>query len=241
MKKALFFALLSWKACPAWAVSTQPVATGSVLSALWLTALLTAVVHTIAGPDHYLPFIAIAKSRGYSLRKTLFWTFVCGLGHIGSALLIALGFIYFSHWLSEAQFGWIEDNRADMAAYALIGLGAAYLLWALRHRWLHKHHKHLDKPDDKQNITVWVLFIIFVLGPCEALLPILTAASVLGGTAVISSTLIFSAATIATMMLAVSAGLLGINALRLNVLDSHAHELAGGIIIACGLGMLLGL
>ena len=117
MKKALFFALLSWKACPAWAVSTQPVATGSVLSALWLTALLTAVVHTIAGPDHYLPFIAIAKSRGYSLRKTLFWTFVCGLGHIGSALLIALGFIYFSHWLSEAQFGWIEDNRADMAAW----------------------------------------------------------------------------------------------------------------------------
>ena len=49
------------------------------LSALLVTALLTAVIHTITGPDHYLPFIAIAKSRDYSLKKTLFWTFVCGL------------------------------------------------------------------------------------------------------------------------------------------------------------------
>ena len=69
----------------------------STLSALWLTAFLTAVIHTITGPDHYLPFIAIAKSRNYSLRKTLLWTLICGLGHIGSALFIALGFVYLSH------------------------------------------------------------------------------------------------------------------------------------------------
>ena len=50
------------------------------LSALWITAFLTAVVHTITGPDHYLPFIAIAKSKNYSLKKTMLWTFVCGLG-----------------------------------------------------------------------------------------------------------------------------------------------------------------
>lgn len=105
------------------------VAPGSTLSAIWLAALLTAVVHTIMGPDHYLPFIAIAKSKGYSIKKTLLWTFVCGIGHIASALLIALIFIYFSHWLSRENFVWIEENRGNVAAYALIGLGAAYLLW----------------------------------------------------------------------------------------------------------------
>ena len=113
------------------------------ITVLWLTAFLTAVIHTITGPDHYLPFIAIAKSRDFSLKKTLLWTFICGLGHIGSALLIALGFVYLSHFLTDTQFAWIEDNRSDLAAYALIGLGGAYLLWALRHRWLHKHgHAH---------------------------------------------------------------------------------------------------
>lgn len=219
------------------------VSTDITLPAIWLTAFLTAVLHTIMGPDHYLPFIAIGKSRGYGLRKTLLWTFVCGVGHIASALLLALVFIYFSHWLSKENFAWIEENRGNVAAYALIGLGAAYLLWALRHRLKHRHNAdhHLPAPDGKKNISVWVLFIIFVLGPCEALLPILMASSVLGGYAVISGTVIFSVATIATMMLAVTLGILGVNALRLNRLEAYAHEIAGGTIMACGLAIICGL
>ena len=65
------------------------------------------------GPDHYLPFIAIGKSRGYGLKKTLLLTLVCGIGHIVSALLIALVFIYFSQWLSAENFAWIEENRGE--------------------------------------------------------------------------------------------------------------------------------
>ncbi len=214
------------------------------LTALWLAALLTAVVHTIMGPDHYLPFVAIAKSRGYSLKKTLLWTFICGIGHIASALVIALIFIYFSNWLSQENFMWIEDNRGNLAAYTLIGFGAAYLLWALKHRWQHKHNsQHHHFPDDtgRKSISVWVIFIIFVLGPCEALLPILTAASVLGTSAVVSSTILFSVATIATMMAAVTLGLLGIKALRFEALENYAHEIAGGTIMACGLAIIFGL
>lgn len=216
----------------------------ATLSALWMTSLLTAVIHTIMGPDHYLPFVAIGKSRGYRLKTTLLWTFICGIGHIVSALLIALAFIYFSHWLSEENFTWIEDNRGNIAAYSLIGLGAAYLLWALKHRWQHKHnlkHQHFPVNADSKDISVWVLFIIFVLGPCEALLPILTASSVLGVYAVISSTIIFSIATISTMMLAVTLGTLGINALRFNRLEAYAHEIAGGTIMACGIAIICGL
>lgn len=219
-------------------------ADGSSLSAIWLAAFLTAVIHTIMGPDHYLPFVAIAKSRGYSLKKTLLWTLLCGIGHIASALVIAILFIYFSHWLSAENFAWVEENRGDIAAYALVGLGAAYLLWALRHRWLNRHEGslcHLPDSDGNKNITVWIIFIIFVLGPCEALLPILTASSVLGVSAIVSSTVIFSVATIATMMLAVTLGILGINALRFNRLEPYTHEIAGGTIMACGLAIICGL
>lgn len=244
MKKTIFVFLLA-AGMPALAFAAAGgVSAQTALSALWVTALSTAVIHTIAGPDHYLPFIAIAKSRGYDMKKTLLWTFVCGIGHIASALLIALAFIYFSHWLSEEKFTWIEENRGSIAAYALIGLGAAYLLWALRHRLLHKHgaaHGHLPDTMKDKNITVWILFIIFVLGPCEALLPILTASSVLGTEAVISCTVIFSVATIATMMLAVACGLRGLSALRFEKLGNYAHEIAGGTIMACGLAIIFGL
>lgn len=242
MKKFVIATLMMCFAGSAFAAEKLNIGVETTVSALWIAALLTAVVHTIAGPDHYLPFIAIAKSRGYSLKRTLLWTFVCGIGHIGSALLIALAFIFFSHWLSEENFVWIEDNRGNIAAYALIGLGAAYLLWAVRHKLLHKNgqeHDHL--PQKNKNITVWVVFIIFVLGPCEALLPILTASSVMGTAAVVSSTVIFSIATIVTMMMAVTLGLLGINTLRFNRLEKYAHEIAGGTIMACGVAILCGL
>ena len=248
MKKATILTIMMLLvASSAWAAENS--SAELTITALWLTAFLTAVIHTITGPDHYLPFIAIAKSRNFSLKKTLLWTFICGLGHIGSALLIALGFVYLSHFLTDTQFAWIEDNRSDLAAYALIGLGGAYLLWALRHRWLHKHghahhHGHAmhggTEIQDK-NITVWVVFIIFVLGPCEALLPILTASSVMGIGAVISSTVIFSIATIATMLIAVTFGYLGLKALRFKKLEAYAHELAGATIMACGIAILCGL
>ena len=50
-------------------------ATQLTVSALLLTAFITAVVHTVTGPDHYLPFIAIAKSRNYGLKKNVILDF----------------------------------------------------------------------------------------------------------------------------------------------------------------------
>ena len=86
-----------------------------------------------------------------------------------------------------------------------------------------------------------MLFIIFVFGPCEALLPILTASSVMGWSAVVSSTFIFSTATIVTMIAAVGLGYYGLEALRFKKLEAYAHELAGATIMACGLMILCGL
>lgn len=81
----------------------------------------------------------------------------------------------------------------------------------------------------------------FIKASAAALLPILTASGVLGGYAVISSAIIFSVATIATMMLAVALGTAGVNALRLNRLEAYAHEIAGGTIMACGVAIVCGL
>jgi len=239
-------------------LATIPPASGDgstvlALTALWWASVSVAVLHTLAGPDHYLPFIAIAKSRGYSMRRTLLWALLCGLGHIGSALLLAVAFVWFSRWLAQEQFEWLENNRGDLAAYTLIGLGAAYILWSLRHRLQHRkglaHHHAFSlghassgqEPSGKASITVWVMFIIFVLGPCEALLPVLMSASVLGMSAVISSTLLFSAATIGTMLFMVAAGMLGLRYVKVAFLQRYAHETAGFTILLCGLLILCGL
>ena len=211
------------------------------LSVLLGLAVADAVIHTIAGPDHYLPFIMIAKSRGYSMLRTLAWTLICGIGHVGSALLIALIFMYASHLLSASNMEWLNENRGDLAAWALIGFGAAYLIYSLRRSWLHKHHSHQHGhallEQKGKNITPWVIFIIFVLGPCEALLPILGPAATLGVGSVALVTLVFSICTIATMMVAVALGVKGLSMLRFHWLEHHSGEVAGATIMLCGIAI----
>ena len=43
----------------------------SDLGILALTAATIGFVHTITGPDHYLPFIVIGRARRWSLARTL--------------------------------------------------------------------------------------------------------------------------------------------------------------------------
>ena len=236
----------------------------TTLTFLLLTAVSAGFIHTLAGPDHYLPFIAIGKSRQYGLVKTLLWTILCGIGHVGSALLLGLLFVFAAHLLSESQFEWIEAWRGDIAAWALVGAGMAILLYALRcrlkkqphahahchadgstHSHTHTHdaqHGHLHESpagvSTQRKLSYWVVFIIFVLGPCEALLPLLMAAAVMDTASVVAVCVTFSVATIVTMLAAVAAGYYGIKLLRLNWLGRYATEAAGLTLTFCGLGIL---
>ncbi len=62
----------------------------SEITILALTAASVGFVHTLFGPDHYLPFIVLAKSRKWSYRKTGIITLACGLGHVGSSIVLGL-------------------------------------------------------------------------------------------------------------------------------------------------------
>lgn len=66
---------------------------------LWViagTAVTIGLVHTVIGPDHYLPFIVISRARGWRLPKTLFVSFLCGLGHVGRSIILAGAMILIS-------------------------------------------------------------------------------------------------------------------------------------------------
>ena len=48
-------------------------------------------IHTILGPDHYLPLVAMAKTNGWSGPKTASYTAFCGFSHIlGTILMVFL-------------------------------------------------------------------------------------------------------------------------------------------------------
>lgn len=228
------------------------------------TAASIGFVHTILGPDHYLPFVMMAKVRGWSLAKTSWITLLCGGGHVLSSIVLGLLGVYLGAEVLKLEM--LEAYRGTIAAWLLIGFGFAYFVWGLhkaiknkKHSHIHLHgnglvhehqhshtseHAHVhDQKSSSKDITPWILFTIFILGPCEALIPILmypAAKSSISGMFVVVG--VFSLTTVATMLSIVVLSTWGIGMARLGKLERYTHAIAGGTICFSGLAiMFLGL
>ncbi len=216
-------------------------------------------VHTLLGPDHYLPFIVIARARQWRLSKTLFVSFLCGLGHVLSS--VALGLLGIALGVAVFKLERIEAFRGGMAAWLLIGFGFAYFLWGLRRAIRNKPHKHVhfhvdgeehdhhhhhadehahvhDLAEKKTNLTPWILFAIFVFGPCEPLIPMImypAAQHSVAGVILVAAA--FGVVTIATMLTIIALASWGISFVKLGKLERYVHALAGAMIFFSGLSV----
>jgi len=219
------------------------------------TAVSIGFLHTLLGPDHYVPFIFMAKARKWSMFKTSWITVACGIGHVGSSVIV--GTIGIAFGIAVGKLEVIEGSRGNMAAWAFVIFGLIYFLWGIRRVLVNKPHKHIHFHEDgtmhdhnhdhtnshdhihRQSITPWILFTIFVLGPCEPLIPILmypAAEHSTPGLIIISA--VFSLVTISTMLTIVLLTTFGINFLPLGKFEKYTHALAGAIILLSGLGII---
>src|SRR4051794_35150614 len=107
---------------------------------LLITAVSIACLHTLTGPDHYIPFIALSKSRGWSFTRTIFWTVICGCGHVWSSVLLGLGGAAIGWSLSKVT--WLEGVRGGIAGWALVGFGIIYSIWGIVRAIKGQKHKH---------------------------------------------------------------------------------------------------
>jgi ABC-type nickel/cobalt efflux system permease component RcnA len=225
---------------------------------LTLTAASIGFFHTLLGPDHYLPFVMMAWSRKWSMLKTGLITFLCGIGHIGSS--VVLGLIGVATGLAVKRLEFVESYRGNVAAWLLIAFGLVYCVWGLRrayrkkphthvhfhpnddaHTHLHSHesdHAHVHDEKARPSIAPWALFVIFVFGPCEPLIPVLMYPAAQNSTfGLILVTAVFGTATIGTMLGVVLLSVAGVNFVRLAPLQRYSHAIAGATILLCGLAI----
>ena len=230
----------------------------SSLDILLLTAVWLGFFHTVVGPDHYLPFIVMSKARNWSLKRTLFTTIYCGLGHLASSIII--GFVGIALGYGISQIESLESVRGGLAGWAFFGFGLAYMVWGIfkavknkPHTHSHAHgggevhvHTHTHHTDhahlhskNARLLTPWVLFIIFVLGPCEILIPLVMIPAAhhdMNGIAAV--TLLFSISTVLTMCATVTVGYYGFKALPTAKIDRFMHAIAGATICMSGFAIL---
>ncbi len=234
---------------------------------LWILALTAGsigVVHTLLGPDHYLPFVAMSRARDWSVSKTLTITIACGVGHVLSS--VVLGFLGIAFGIGVFKLERVESARGSLAGWLMLAFGLAYLLWGVRRAIKNKPHKHWHAHEDGtvhehahvhrnehahahdktsvRSVTPWVLFTIFVFGPCEPLIPVLIYPAAKGSVwSVILVTLVFAVSTIGTMTAVVLLGIVGVSKLAnpLARLERYGHAFAGFAVLACGAAIKLGL
>jgi ABC-type nickel/cobalt efflux system permease component RcnA len=248
------------------------------IALLAVTAATIGFFHTLMGPDHYLPFIVLSRARGWSLARTSWITFACGLGHVLSS--VVLGLVGVALGIAVGHLEVVESWRGSVAAWLLITVGLVYGVWGLHRALRNRGHRHFHFPVGRRlaevkhhqdhglgmghdhgegehhhhhgadhrgqaaeaagrlRLTPWVLFIVFVLGPCEPLIPLLMYPAAMeswGGVLLVTG--VFGAVTLATMTGVVALGSRGLDLVPLGRLERFSHALAGGAIFLSGVAI----
>jgi nickel/cobalt transporter (NicO) family protein len=228
---------------------------------LVFTAVSAAFIHTALGPDHYLPFIALSRAWKWSRTKTAVITILCGVGHVASSVILAIIGVAIGAQVFKIQA--IESFRGDIAAWFLLGFGFIYMVWGVFHAvkntphehvhahtdgaahvHVHNHHNEHAHPHNAGfNAAPWLLFIIFIFGPCEPMIPIVMYPAAKGNiTEAIVVSLAFSLVTIATMTAIVLISTFGLAKIDMKKYERFSHAAAGLVVFAAGIGVkVLGL
>jgi sulfite exporter TauE/SafE len=184
-------------------------------------------------------------------------TFISGVGHVSGSVI--LGLIGIGMGISLNKIEAIEANRGSVVGWMLIAFGILYSAYgvykylkrgahvhvpaflrpkSIRHKDLHLADRDLDKNNDAGRLTPWILFLIFVFGPCEVLIPMLIyPAAENSGFGIFLVALVFGIATVGTMLLVVLLGYQGFSFLRFKGKEHQLHLYAGMIILLAGVGM----
>lgn len=202
------------------------------------TSATLAIVHALLGVDHSLPFVALGRARGWTLARTLLVTAVCGAGHVASSA--AIGAVGVGLGIAADALLWLESARGELAAALLIGFGLAYAAWAV---W-----RRIRRPDvappragaaGGTDVTPWALFIVFVLGPCEPLIPLMVVPGVAGDWLTAAAVVgVFGLLTVAVMLAVVAAACRGADLIGVGRIGRHADVAAGLVVAASGAAVL---
>lgn len=197
---------------------------------LLISAVSVAFFHAVA-PDHWLPFVALAKGSRWSMRQLVAVTTLAGIGHVASSLLLGLIGLW-AGWAVHRMEG-AEAWRGGVAIWLLIGFGVAYALWGLKHA--QHHHPHISVQDAVKAYAArrtWMLIAILVFGPCEPLIPLMFLASHQGVAAVWLMSGAFALVTVAMVVGQSCLAYAGVRLASAPWMERYAHTLAGLVIVA---------
>ncbi|MEO1516572.1 MAG: hypothetical protein AAFV95_16215 [Bacteroidota bacterium] len=190
--------------------------------------LLLSVLHAFI-PHHWLPVLTIGRKEGWSLRETVYVTFLAGSAHALSTIVIGVLIGSIGYGLSD-QF---EAFTHWVAPIFLIAMGVFFL-------WQHHHHHHFHLREKKPTSPVTKFRIVLALvtamffSPCLEISAFYLMAGGIGWNAILMISLIYLLITVVGMVLWVGWAYKGIRKFDWHALEHNAGMITGFILILVG-------
>ncbi len=209
------------------------------------TAIGLGFIHVLLGFDHYIPFIFLSKAEKWNDKKTFIIVFLSGLFHVLSSIFIGFVGLYLKNNLFFIKQ--LELSRGELAGWLLIVFGILYIIFSIKK--INRKLLNLDKSSDIKGNTIanlirshpksyFFIILIFVLGPCEPLIPLMLYPHKSSETFLwIISIFLFSFTTIITMLIAVFIGRKILTLIKNPKFSNSLPTITGAIIALCGIAV----
>lgn len=188
--------------------------------------IIISVLHALI-PSHWLPVVAIGKKQQWSLAETLQVTFISGLAHALSTIVIGIiiGFIGIELSIHMERF----TNLIAPTVLILLGI---FFIWQ-HHR--HRHfHLETNRIESKRKVIAALLIAMF-LSPCFEIEAYFLLAGSLGWFNILLTALLYLIISVSGMVIWVAAVYRSLLKFNWHELEHNAGIITGITLIATGI------
>jgi len=190
-------------------------------------SLLISLLHAVI-PNHWLPVLAIGKKEGWSLSETSRVTFVAGLAHVISTVII--GFIL---GLIGSKLSVHINNFTRIIGPIVLILMGLYFVWQhYIHHHFHLHNERLEKKTKRSIILALIVAMFF--SPCLEIEAYFLLAGAKGWYFMAAIALMYSLVSIAGMLIWIRIGYKGLKKLNSHKWEHNAGIVTGIVLIVTG-------
>jgi putative Mn2+ efflux pump MntP len=190
-------------------------------------SLILSVLHALI-PNHWLPVLAISRKENWTLSQTTSVTFISGLSHALSTVLIGIVIGMLGVTLAEH----IESFTHLVAPIILISLGIFYIYQHHRHKHFHLHAH--PKPSSRNKIVLGLVVAMF-FSPCFEIEAYFLMAGAHGWEQVALLAVLYTVVTVTGMVVWIRLAFKGLFRLNWHALEHNAGIITGVTLIVTGI------
>ena len=196
----------------------------SILTGSLLLSLLHAVI-----PNHWLPVLAIGRKENWTINEVSRVTFLSGLAHALSTIIIGVVIGLLGLELTES----VQHFSHIVAPLVLILLGLFFIYQHHRHKHFHLHNK--PKPTFSKKKIIVTLVVAMFFSPCMEIEAYFLLAGSFGWYAIIIIALLYLVVSVSGMVIWIRLAYKGIVKLNWHKLEHNVGIITGLTLIVTGI------